>query len=272
MSDLAETPDNLGEPEILAAVDRTMRTIEMLADASDGLSISAIARSLDVNKQIAARILNTLLIRGYIFQLPNQSYKLTYKVSNIAFRQQITVRLSDQCLPLLQKLADETGELVRLAVVENQQPIWLLAVVGKTQHTRLRLEPAGPNDVLPHAHAVGKVMLSSLSDAEIKALLGAEPYPSETPHTITTWEALIADVHEATRVGYAVSCEEAELGIVAVAAPVKSEYDGKLKAIVSVAAPSPRADRKALVEMSPKLLAVAQQLGEVWPLILQETT
>ena len=263
--------ENTGEPEVLAAVDRTMRTIEMLADAADGMSISSIARALDVNKQIAARILNTLHLKGYLFQLPNQSYKLTYKVSNIAFRQQITARLSDQCMPLLQKLADETGELVRLAIVEERKPIWLLAVVGRTQNARLRLEPGGPKDVLPHAHAVGKVMLASLGDDEIRQVLGPEPYPQETLHTRTGWDRLSADIREAQEMGYGISCEEAELGIVAIAAPVRAPLANSLSAIVSVAAPSPRANRATLIAMAPKLLDVAKQLGEVWPLVLSGT-
>ncbi len=259
----APDPAPAGDTDYLAAVDRTMRTIEMLADAADGLSTSEVARSLDVNKQIAVRILFTLLQSGYVFQTPDQLYKLTYKIGNLGFRQQATARLTDQCVPLIRVLADETGELVRLAVIEAGQPIWLYAAAGRTH--RLRLDPVWPAEVLPHVHAVGKVMLSTLTDAEIAERIGTEPFHQETPHSITTMKRLRKDIEAVHKRGFATSCEEAEPGVGAIAAPIVTAHSRRPVGIVSIAAPTARVSCKELEAWSDRLLQVARQLADVWP-------
>jgi IclR family transcriptional regulator, acetate operon repressor len=252
------------DSDFLAAVDRTMRTIEMLADEADGLSTSDVARKLDVNKQIAVRILHTLLQAGYAFQTPDQLYKLTYKIGNIGFRQLSTARLTDQCVPLIRELALETGELVRLAVIEADRPIWLYAASGRVH--RLRLDPVWPAEILPHAHAVGKVMLSTLDEDEIARRVGPEPFPQETPRTVTTMATLMANVRSVRKLGYAVSCEEAEPGVGAIAAPVVVGSPIRLVAIVSIAAPTARVSCEALKNWAPRLIKLAGQLADVWPL------
>jgi IclR family acetate operon transcriptional repressor len=250
--------------DFLTAVDRAMRILEILADQEDGVSTSEIARRLDVNKQIAVRILHTLLQGGYVFQTPKQLYKLTYKIGNLGFRQQSTAKLTDQCVPLIEALARETGELVRLAVMEDGYPIWLHAAVGRNR--TLRLDPTWPANVILHAHAVGKVVLASMSDEAAVAALGPEPFSRETSRTLTDVDSVMRDVRQAREIGYALSCEEAEDGIVTIAAPVGAGPARKLVAVVSVAAPTARVSCDELPRFAPSVLAVTARMADVWPL------
>src|SRR6266481_5991937 len=143
------------EPEALVTVSRTMEVIEMLGDKVEGLSLSAIGRALGVNRSIAFRILHTLRTKGYLYQDPDtESFKLTFRISNIGLRQQTATKLTDLCYPLLRALAEETGELVRLAVIENDKPVWVHSAVGSAR--LLRLDPTWTTDVILHVHAVGK--------------------------------------------------------------------------------------------------------------------
>ena len=69
----------------LVTVRRTMAALEILADADASLSLSEIARRLDVNKNIALRILMTLEEENYIYRhVETKFYLAGFKVSTSA--------------------------------------------------------------------------------------------------------------------------------------------------------------------------------------------
>jgi len=264
MNDEPEKKDD--QPEFLAAVDRTLKILEMLADESEGLSISDIARRLEVNKAIAHRILSTLAQLGYVYRTENQFYQLTYKISNIGLRQQSNARLTDQCFPLIRQLADETGELVRLAVIEHGIPIWVHAASGPVR--RLTIDPIWRAELIWHVHAAAKAYLSTLDPDDILPKIGHGPYRSLTLHTITDPAALLEDVAAAAARGFALSYEEAELGVGAVASPIflGGITRQRCVGILSVAAPTSRMNRDALIKTGVRLIEACAVLGGVWPL------
>jgi len=85
-----------------------------------------------------------------------------------------------------------------------------------------------------HCSALGKVLL-----AYGAAAMPAEPFAARTPRTITTRAVLAAELAAVRERGYAVTDEELEPGLVAVAAPV---FAGGVSAIaaISVSAPAVR--------------------------------
>ncbi len=255
------------EPEALVTVSRTMEVIEMLGDKVEGLSLSAIARTLSVNRSIAFRILHTLRGMGYLFQdQDTESFKLTFRISNVGLRQQTANRLTDLCYPILRGLAEETGELVRLAVVENDKPVWIHAAVGSAR--LLRIDPTWSTELVYHIHAAGKAFLSTLSDEEIAARLGNEPFVKYTPHSITDLKRYLVDIAETRKQGFALSCEEAEVGVGAIAAPVFTHLREvrRCVGVVSIAAPTSRIACVDLPTRSPRLLEICRQLAAGWPL------
>ena len=86
--------------------------------------------------------------------------------------------------------------------------------------------------------AVGKALLSSrlLDLAQVTDWFGDFPLEQKTPHTLTTPEALLAEL-QATRLrGYGIDDEENELGINCVAVPVYLEGSAVPSGAVSVSA------------------------------------
>ena len=171
--------------DFLSTVDRAMRVIEFLSDTEEGLSISELARRLGINKSIVFRILNTLESLRYLYQdKETQRYRLTYRISNLALRQLSSTRLLDQCAPVLRELAERTGELARLAIVENDRPVWIHAESGSKR--TLGIDPVYGHEVVLHSHATGKALLLTMPDDEIERLLGNKPLTAYTKYTLTT--------------------------------------------------------------------------------------
>jgi len=251
------------------AVERALEAIELLSGAADGLSLAEISRELIVNKAIASRLLETLEHAGYVWRDDiAQRYHLTYRVSNLGLRQLQQSGLLGQCTSLLEDLAERTGELVRLSVVERGEKVtWVYAVVG-TRRT-LRIDPNFNFEVSLHSHATGKAWLMTLPPARALELIERDGMASLTRHTNTDVKALRKELDAASRRGFALTYEENEIGVGAVAAPVMApRLSGGTECVgvVSVAAPTNRMTRAEIEACGPLAAEVAARLAQMWPL------
>ena len=106
-----------------------------------------------------------------------------------------------------------------------------------------------------HCSALGKVLLAFGG-----AAMPSEPFEARTPRTITTRAALDTELAAVRGHGYAVTDEELEPGLVAVAAPV---FAGGLTAIaaISVSAPASRLTADLLPATAARCVAVASALS-----------
>jgi IclR family acetate operon transcriptional repressor len=263
----ADAEREAGDLQSLVTVERTMRIFEILCDDSQGVPVSDIARELQVNKSIAFRILATLKTLGYVYQNPeNSTYRMTFRLSNLGLRQQASARLTDQCFPIVRSLADETGELVRLAVIEAGMPIWIHAASGPQR--RLRIDPTWEAGVVDHTHAAGKAWLSTLPVEEVERIIGSGPYPPRTPYTKTTLDEVLRDLERAREMGFAISFEEHEIGVGAIATPIMVHVNGtsQCAGVLSVAAPTSRVDRESITTAGAALLRTRQELELAWPI------
>jgi IclR family acetate operon transcriptional repressor len=262
------TPAKTVETTVLA-VERALETIELLSGAADGLSLAEISRELIVNKAIASRLLETLEHAGYVWRDDvAQRYHLTYRVSNLGLRQLQQSGLLGQCTSLLEDLAERTGELVRLSVVERGEKItWVYAVVG-TRRT-LRIDPNFNFEVSLHSHATGKAWLMTLAPERVTQLIKRDGMESLTPHTNVDAKVLRKELDAATRRGFALTYEENEIGVGAVAAPIMAPRlsgDKECVGVISVAAPTNRMTREAIEACGPLAAEVASRLALMWPL------
>lgn len=251
------------------AVERALETIQLLSGAADGLSLAEISRELIVNKAIASRLLETLEHAGYVWRDDvAQRYYLTYRISNLGLRQLQQSGLLGQCTSLLEDLAERTGELVRLSVVERGEKItWVYAVVG-TRRT-LRIDPNFNFDVSLHTHATGKAWLMTLPPERAAHLVEQAGMARLTPHSSADYEALRHELDVASRRGFAVTFEENEIGVGAVAAPIMApRLSGVTECVgvVSVAAPTNRMTRAQMEACGPLAAEVASRLALMWPL------
>jgi IclR family transcriptional regulator, acetate operon repressor len=257
------------QEDTIISVERAFEIVAMLADLEEGASLADIARHLDVNKAIAVKLLATLERLDIAWRDPvAQRYNLTYRISNLGLRQLQKTRLLDQSAAALKSLAEGTGELVRLAVVENGDRItWVYAASGAKRS--LQIDPNYSLDAYLHTTAIGKSWLATLPfERALKYMLrqGIKPL---TKHTKVAIKAIRAELEATKKRGFATSFEETELGVVAIAAPIiVTALTGERECVgaVSLAAPTNRMSGRELVACSPQLLATVERLAQIWPL------
>ena len=251
------------------AVGRALHVIEHLADAPDGLSLAELARLLIVNKAIALRLLETLEQTGYVWRDDvAQRYHLSHRISNLGLRQLQQSGLLGQCTSVLEDLAERTGELVRLSVVEQGQRItWVYAVVGTRRS--LRIDPNFNFEVSLHTHATGKAWLMTLSFDDMRALVERDGLAALTPNSSTDLDALRRELEASRKRGFSTTFEENEIGVCAVAAPIVADRlsgGRSCVGVVSIAAPANRMGRDEILDLGPLAAETAGRLAVMWPL------
>ena len=186
--------------------------------------------------------------------------RLTLRFALLGHRVLQASGLQDVVQPVLDALAAETRELVRLTVSTERGLIWFAFAQGAPPG--LVYQPAMDSDVLLHATANGKAFLSTLSDAAALDLAraGGLGQRKPTPRTLHTASALRDELAAIRARGYAVAVEEAEHGITAVSVPVRPS-GGPATGTVSVAGPSLRVGPERIPALASSLQRAAATLA-----------
>ena len=248
---------------------RTLDLLELLADAPDGLALSAIATRLALPKSVVHRLLSGLAERGFVRQDPaTQHYALTLKLAALGFRHLSATRIEEVCQPVLDRLAADSGELARLAVVDGAHMTWVAKAQGAL--SGLRYDADTGRDVILHATAVGKAWLASLPEEAALALVAKSGFatrPGLGPRAARTLGTVRQHLRDTRRRGYGEAVEEGEPGVAAIAAAVRAspDADAHVVATVSIAGPLARMTVARRAALRPRLLAAAAELSAVWP-------
>lgn len=248
-------------------VERALDILTLLADHPHGLPVSDVSRRLDLPKSAVHRLLTILTTRGLAAQDEfSQRYRMTVKLAAIGFRFLAASGITEICQPSLDRLAARTGELVRMALLEDDALIWIARAQGAL--TGLRYDPDMGQTVVLHATATGKAWLATLDDSEALSYVKARGFvvPSRfgTPK-IRDEASLFAELAVTREQGYGTSIEEGEPGTCAVSCAILDPQTRKAIGTVSVAGPVARLPASRIAEIAPDLKATAAEISDLWP-------
>jgi DNA-binding IclR family transcriptional regulator len=252
----AETPDG-GEQSgtTVQSVDRALTILELLARDGEA-GVTEIAGGLGVHKSTAFRLLATLEAHRLVEQVGDRGrYRLG--VGNLRLAGATTARLDlvTEARPVCRQLASDTGETVNITVRSETSALYLDQVAGSSA---LQSHNWVGQHIPLHATSNGKVLLSELSEAELKAAV--RELPRFTDATITTRPRLREELAKVRAAGYALAIDELELGLTAAAAPIRSAH-GDIIASMSISGPTFRLDDDRLAEAVPMLVAAATEVS-----------
>jgi DNA-binding IclR family transcriptional regulator len=222
------------------SVRRALDVLDVLAGSLEPIGVRELARTLGFAPSIAQRLLITLANAGYVEQKGVGSrYVIGYKsfqVGNTFLTQNSFLSL---VMPELESLAnlDITGFLgvlrqsivVYLATVQGNGPIAVKRQLGSITH--------------PHSTALGKALLSEYSDAEVTVLL-PPTLPQLTKNTTVSLDALLAELAQIRKKGYALNDQENRVGVFSVGAVIR-DATGTAVGALSGAVPSSSLDSKS---------------------------
>ncbi|KND33699.1 IclR family transcriptional regulator [Streptomyces acidiscabies] len=239
------------------SVDRAISVMEILAQRGEA-GVSEVAAEIEVHKSTAFRLLGALEARGLVEQAGERGkYRLGFGIVRLAGAVTGRIDITQQARPICERLAEEIGETVNIAVLQEQYAINLYQVRGPgavAVHNWVgQLTPL-------HATSSGKVLLASLAATDRAALLAETGLKKLTPRTITAKTKLEKNLAESLERGYAYTLEELEVGLHAMAAPVRGR-EGEVIAALSASGPAYRFTEDRLHEFAPVLLKGAEEIS-----------
>jgi IclR family acetate operon transcriptional repressor len=249
---------------------RALGIVECLADKAEGMTLTVLSQHLKLPKSAAHRLLATLVEAGYVCQDGITSrYQLTMRLPALAFRYLGNTGLTEVCQPVLDRLAAKTDELVRLAVVDGDELVWVARAQGAD--STIRYSPPIGRGITLHATATGKIWLSSLDDERALRIVlakGFETKPNYGRNAVRSPVALIDALRETRERGFGIALDEGEFGSNAAAVAIKVVVESKSKVVgtISVAGPMDRLPLARLEKIAIDLHAAADELAMLWPI------
>jgi DNA-binding IclR family transcriptional regulator len=237
------------------SVDRALTILEMLAREGEA-GVTEIAHDLGVHKSTAFRLLATLEAHRLVEQVGDRGrYRLG--VGNLRLAGATTARLDlvTEARPVCRQLAADTGETVNITVRSETSALYLDQVAG---NSALQSHNWVGQHIPLHATSNGKVLLSELTDQDLKAAL--RDLPRFTDATVTSRNKLKGELAEVREAGYALAVDELEVGLTAAAAPIRSAH-GDIIASMSISGPTFRLTDEKLEGAVPLLVAAATEVS-----------
>ncbi|HUR89802.1 MAG TPA: IclR family transcriptional regulator [Ramlibacter sp.] len=242
-------------------VERVMQVLEALAHEPQGIALGELAAEAGLPKSACHRLLADLSSTGYVRQLREHGeYALTTKLPALGLSFLGGAGIVDIAQPIIERLAEISGELVRLAIVDGDR----LTFVAKAQGARagLRYDPDMGIDVRLSCSAGGHAWLMTLGEERAIELVAKQGFGAPRqfgPKAPTTFKALAKILDEDRKRGFAMMVEQYAPGMSAMAAPVVRR-GGKAVGVITIAGPLLRLGEKRMLELGKPLMSAAAEL------------
>lgn len=220
----------------MAGLAKGLAILEAFGADRPVLTISDAARLTGVSRAAARRCLLQLVKLGYLLAR-DRHFLPTPRVLRLGAAYSAATTLAEIAQPFLSQAREQLKESISLTLLDGDFVTFIArAEAERIVSTGFRVGVRAPAWIT----AAGRVLLGSLSEAELKAYLDREEIAARTPQTVTSRAALADVIGEARRVGYAINDEEIEAGMLSIAVPIH-DSTGSIVAALSTSTLAARA-------------------------------
>jgi IclR family pca regulon transcriptional regulator len=275
-----EMPETAGKPTAPAtgeretsgmsqSLERGLAILACFTERRALLGISDLARLVDLNKSTTHRYVATLTSLGYLQQDPGtRKYRLGLRVIQLGFAAVNSMEVSRVARPRLQSLADQTGHVASMAVLDGGDVLYI-ARCRSAREGRYGLDlNIHVGSRLPgYCTSLGKLLLAFEPHERVTRILDSTDLTRRGPNTLTNREALVGALAVTRRTEVGTSDQELTAGVCSIAVPVRDGF-GAVVAGVNLTIQSSTwpgsldaALRKYLPDLRETATAISRRLG-----------
>ena len=243
--------------ESVRAVERALDVLLCFTNQTPELTMTQIADQVGIHKSTAHRLLATLENKRFIQRDPDTGiYRLGIRLLQMAY---LTLEQNDLrrlAAPLMHKLCDLYEENIDLTLLDDIDVVFVNILEGPQ---RVKLAAAIGQRLPAFATASGKAILGFMPEKLVRRILD-RGMPKLTPYTINSPEVLFEDLTSVRERGFAISEQELEEQVNAVAAPIFNQENHPI-ASIAVAGPAYRLTRERMMEIGPVVVATTREIS-----------
>jgi DNA-binding IclR family transcriptional regulator len=253
------------EKKIIQSIDRALQVLELFSLEKPEWGVTEISKALNIYKSNVYNILSTFVEKGFVKKdRKTDKYKLGIKFFELGSVVIKNMDLRKIAHPYIEKLSKEFNETVHLGILDEGRVVSIEreeSDKGLCSHIEIgRRAPL-------HCTAVGKAIMSYLSEEEINLIIKEKGLEKYTENTITNEEELEKEFKKIRKQGYAVDNMEHEEGVRCVAGPIR-DYNGKVIASMSISGPAFRIDESNIPNIAKKVKeycdCISEEMGYIF--------
>jgi IclR family pca regulon transcriptional regulator len=242
---------------------RGLRVLEILSAAETPMTLSDIARAMDLSRSSAYRLVYTLRQMEFVKQAEQaNTFTLGARVLNLGFAYLYQQPITESARMPLAELRDVTGVSTYLSVLDGHDVLYLMSNQARSNYvSNMRTGTR----TQAYASAVGWVLLGALDGDEVDAFCEAQRFEQFTDHTPMNAADLKTRIAEAQSMGHVVSRGFRDPGGSSLAVPVRNNT-GHIVACVNLSGPDTgfdfdRLDTFYVPETKAVALRISRDLG-----------
>ncbi|ODR82178.1 IclR family transcriptional regulator [Haladaptatus sp. W1] len=236
------------------ATKTSLTVLDVIAELGGEAETAEIANELPFAVSTVYKHLRTLENEGFITKCGGQ-----YRIGSKCLELGGYVRQYDDIYRTaeadLQEMANETGELANLMVEEDGLGVYIHTAKGEKA---VNIDTSLGKRMPLNFTALGKAILSTMTEERVDEILDQRGLPRQTPQTITDRDEFDAELERIRDSGVAYERNQRVDGICCVAAPITVE--GKRHAAISITGPERRMSEERLQN---ELKDVVQRVANV---------
>ncbi|HSV48323.1 MAG TPA: IclR family transcriptional regulator C-terminal domain-containing protein [Ramlibacter sp.] len=247
---------DIAKADFIEGMAKGMAVLESFDTERQRLNATLAAQRAGLTRAAARRHLLTLAHLGYL-ETDGSYFWLAPKVLRFSGSYLASARLPRLLQPTLNRLAAQTGESFSAVVLDGDQVV----IIARSGSHRLLAYGLHLGARLPaHATSTGRVLLAAKPKSVFNAWLKGRDLPRLTAQTVVDPRRFKALIEQVRQDDFCVASQEHELGVHALAIPLRN-MEGRTVAALNVVAPPHRLERETLQrELLPVLLDAAREL------------
>ena len=244
---------------VVNSLAKGLRILEAFSAERPELTLSEVASLAGLDPGTAFRMLNTLVMLGYLSRIPeSKRFRLTLKVVDLGLHAIARADLREIARPILRSIVGEVNEAASLGVLDGADILYVERV--RAGLTRIGVDIRIGTTIPAFWSTIGEAFLAYLPQAELARVLAMKPRAGAFPHkpmNRAEIEERLASVRED---GYALRDSYFGSGLRVLAVPVL-DVDGYPLAAISVAVPQMQMSMADFRERA--LAAVRRAAGDI---------
>jgi IclR family pca regulon transcriptional regulator len=221
--------------DLVNSLSKGLRVLEAFSAERNEMTLSEVARAAGIDPGTAFRMLNTLVMLGYVARVPgSKRFRLTLKVVDLGFHAIGRSDLRELARPILRSLVDEISEAASLGVLDGGDVLYVERV--RAGLTRLGVDIRIGTLIPAASGIIGHAILAFLPAADRERILETPPRRSDAALQSLSKAELVRTLEGVRQRGYALQDSLFGNGLRVLAVPVL-DGDGCPVAAISLAAP-----------------------------------